>query len=333
MQFFTALLLVISLALQCDPIFGQQKKIERLGIKPTLGSPDRTPIKTLPLTSRQNVSRTKRSAGHIISDCTHVTSEEGRFFYKTLQSSDQVCGVYFLTDPDKIVEVHFEYFDVPCEDGGLVAFVDGWELSGQYFPSLQDHKKPLEERFHEFCGVKRIKKLLITSQNAGLIQYRIPKRGNGFSFVVRHLKTPNPCNIVTEGKTDVYTLRNYGKAVNCSLSGPFPAKVKVLALNVGMVSPLMSAEMETGTIHKCEKRGMKDLVQIGGSQGLDNSKLVVAEDICGIDSKPQAHDATIFCDATTVRLVSSGEFDNSVTFVIRLAGAEDILEPDLVCEL
>lgn len=56
-----------------------------------------------------------------ISECIHVTSEEGRFFYKALQDSDQVCGVYFLTDPDKIVEVHFEYFDVPCQEGGLVS--------------------------------------------------------------------------------------------------------------------------------------------------------------------------------------------------------------------
>lgn len=30
MQFFTALLLVISLGLQCNPIFGQQKKVRRI---------------------------------------------------------------------------------------------------------------------------------------------------------------------------------------------------------------------------------------------------------------------------------------------------------------
>lgn len=66
----------------------------------------------------------------------HVTSEEGDFFYKKvphLISSLQhginivdsvspmaVCGLYVVTDPDKIVEISIKHLDVECESGGLM---------------------------------------------------------------------------------------------------------------------------------------------------------------------------------------------------------------------
>jgi hypothetical protein len=54
------------------------------------------------------------------------------------------------------------------------------------------------------------------------------------------------CNILLEGKADVYTLRNCRKHVNCSLTTLYPASVEVLSLNVG----LQDVEVETGTVHK-----------------------------------------------------------------------------------
>jgi hypothetical protein len=54
-----------------------------------------------------------------------VTSEEGQFFLKsTADDASTVCGVYFVTDPDRRVEVHFDYLDVPCEGSGLVSVSD-----------------------------------------------------------------------------------------------------------------------------------------------------------------------------------------------------------------
>jgi len=58
--------------------------------------------------------------------------------------------------------------------------------------------------------------------------------------------TISACNILLEGTADVYTLRNYRKRVNCSLTALYPASVKVLSLNVG----LQDVEVETGTVHK-----------------------------------------------------------------------------------
>lgn len=69
-------------------------------------------------------------------------------------------------------------------------YVDGWEMNGQFFPSAEDHPKPLNQRFKEFCGSRPPKQLFLSSQNAALIQYRVPKRGRGFSFHVRYIRNP-----------------------------------------------------------------------------------------------------------------------------------------------
>ncbi|XP_049770633.1 corticotropin-releasing factor-binding protein [Schistocerca cancellata] len=322
--------------------------------------------------SPASLTRDKRSPYHIIKDCVTVTSEGGQFFYKAgpppppphgvltpgAAPEVPVCGVYLLADPDRAIEVHFDFLDVPCETGGLVSFVDGWELNRQFFPSLEDHPKPLELRYREFCGTRKVKEVFRSSQNAALIQYRVPQRDKGFSFTVRFIKNPTPCNILLEGVSDVYTLRNYGRRVNCTLSTLFPASLKVLSLSVGLAGagskrsasglaaasgaaappPPLGAgsgllEIETGTIHRCENRGMPDYVQLGGSEGLDTAALNVADSICGMDSKPGSTEETIFCGVTAVRLVSSGDFDNAVTVSVRQAAEDDIPAATLVCGL
>lgn len=68
--------------------------------------------------------------------------------------------------------------------------MDGWELNGQIFPNEQDHPKPIYDRFFEICGSKKPKQIFKSSQNAALIQYRVPRRGNGFSFYVSFINNP-----------------------------------------------------------------------------------------------------------------------------------------------
>ncbi|XP_046404777.1 corticotropin-releasing factor-binding protein [Ischnura elegans] len=352
--------------------------------------------------------RSKRSSEHVISDCIMVTSQEGEYFFKSPAAGPglnipgemaPVCGVYFVTDPERRVELTLNYLRVPCETGGLLSFMDGWEMNGELFPSIEDHPLPLKERFQEFCsgsggGVvlkggagaavnsaaasKKRKKergggpaapgalrpllSLRSTQNAALVQYRVPPsvRGlkgrtpdvYGFSFSVRFPRNPTPCNILVEGTSDVYTLRNYGRAVNCSLATLFPARLRVLSLSVGSapggpplsnsIHPVGGAglgaikrniEVETGTIHKCDKRGMPDYVEVGGAPGLDTANLAVADSICGMDSRPGSTVETIMCGVSTVRLVSSGWFDNAVTVALREAADQDVAEATLVCPI
>lgn len=103
-----------------------------------------------------------------------------------------VCGVYFVADPDQIIEITMKQVNVDCHTGGLMAFVDGWELNGQYFPGEQDHEQRLERRIQEFCTEQTLPQwpakaaaskawVFRSSQNCALVQYRIPERG---SFVI-----------------------------------------------------------------------------------------------------------------------------------------------------
>lgn len=72
------------------------------------------------------------------------------------------------------------------------------------------------------------------------------------SIILSPLNFCLACNILLQGLTDVYTLRNYGKPVNCSLTTLYPAQVKILALGVGLGhgQKRTPSERETGTIHK-----------------------------------------------------------------------------------
>ncbi|CAL1676542.1 unnamed protein product [Lasius platythorax] len=265
-----------------------------------------------------------------ITDCMFVTSESGPFSYVSTSNSDDVCGIYFLTDPDRTVEIHFDSYDVPCDHRGLLAVVDGWELNGELFPNEGDHILPIKDRVTEFCGKNRwyrSKKIFTSSQNAALIQYRVPLRGRGFVVSARYPKNPRPCNVLSVSTTDPFTLRNYGKRINCTLMAVYPGTVQVIALEVGSISPSHSvARMtETGTLRKCDTMSPQDQVQIGGSRDLDTTKLDVIDSICGIDSKSDIKESVPY-DVTVVRLISSGYCDNSVTVAIRSIIDNDMLE-------
>lgn len=57
----------------------------------------------------------------LLIDCMVVTSTEGHYFYKSDDEDEKVCGVYIFTEPDRTVEIYFNYLDVPCEDNALVS--------------------------------------------------------------------------------------------------------------------------------------------------------------------------------------------------------------------
>ena len=56
------------------------------------------------------------------------------------------------------------------------------------------------------------------------------------------------CNIITRAQAGVYTLRNYGKRINCSMSILSPQFVQVLTMNVCVTRRTSSAQhiAETG---------------------------------------------------------------------------------------
>lgn len=47
----------------------------------------------------------------------------------------------------------------------------------------------------------------------------------------------------------IYTLRNYGQRVNCSLVAMNPAKIQILSLTIGINNSENNKYTETGTFH------------------------------------------------------------------------------------
>ncbi|XP_053699318.1 corticotropin-releasing factor-binding protein [Sabethes cyaneus] len=284
---------------------------------------------------------------HPVTDCMHVTSEEGEFFFKktapivaapkhgrlidilSVAPVMDVCGLYFVTDPDKIVEVSIKHVDVNCDLGGLMSFVDGWELNGMYFPTEHDHPKSMEQRIEEFCNdpklwpFKPVRKAFRSSQNAALVQYRIPISGS-FVVSVRYIHNPDPCNIMAEGVAPFYTLKNHGQHRNCSLTAVFPAVMSVVGVDVG--------ERKDGVNYDCDRPGSADKLDIGGSTGLDSTSMDLSSSVCG-KSGELGPEQAIFCGTSTARLISSGRYANQAMIAVRLADESDIPLATVLCDM
>ena len=49
-------------------------------------------------------------------DCIFMASEEGEFTYKS-DGSPNVCGLYFISPPESLVEIEFTSVNVDCQTG------------------------------------------------------------------------------------------------------------------------------------------------------------------------------------------------------------------------
>lgn len=133
-------------------------------------------------------------------------------------------------------------------------------MNGEYFPSIADHRLPLEQRVSEFCVEDRrfpyrnSKRTFRSSQNAALLQYRIPKHGS-FMISVRFHSNPDrefkpwtnrergskliltsfftACHIMAEDSVPFYVLKSSNKSRNCTLTALYPAVVSLLGLHIG----------------------------------------------------------------------------------------------------
>ncbi|GAB0097655.1 Corticotropin-releasing factor-binding protein [Sergentomyia squamirostris] len=283
---------------------------------------------------------------HTITDCMHVTSEEGDFVYrkepdppiihgpggrassKRSPPSMEVCGLYVIAAPDQIIELSVKYSDVPCESGALMAFVDGWELNGQYFPGIHDHQLSIKERVKEFCNENNwfpnyqlAPKVYRSSQNAALIQYRIPLRGS-FLVNVRFKPHSKPCHIMAEGLAPFYRLQSSEYTGNCTITALFPAVVSIIGLKVGR-NPLVSNDCTF-------KNGEVDQLSVGGSPGLDSYAMQRTSSLCGHTDKVSPEQA-IFCEVTSIRLESSHRGSNIALVSVRPATENDLDIATLVC--
>ena len=72
----------------------------------------------------------------------------------------------------------------------LLQVVDGWELQGELFPSPEEVEGGLDAQYKTFCGAAAPPTLFTSSQNVALVQFRVPRAGQGFRVRVRFLRNP-----------------------------------------------------------------------------------------------------------------------------------------------
>lgn len=123
-------------------------------------------------------------------ECMFVHSEDGIYEYISRGGTNEVCGLYLISEAHQLVEFQFESFDISCAGGGLLSVIDGWELNGQFFPGTDDHPLPRDLRYQEFCGTRRPQGKFTMHQNVGLLEFRIPAPGEGFRVRVTFLENP-----------------------------------------------------------------------------------------------------------------------------------------------
>jgi len=272
------------------------------------------------------VFREKRSGNAVeqswqLEDCMTVSSKEEGVWEYISDGRSETCGLYLVTMPDMLVQVDIMEMSVDCSSG-LVVLFDGWELNGNVFPGGEDHHLSLEDRSHPKCSGSG-KTKFVSSQNAALVSFKIPAPGQGFKIRVTYRPNPDTCNILMSEMAGMFTLQNHGQARNCSLTTLlFPANFELHSLAVGAATGRQRRALSSagsGLSTNCDP----DFVQLGGSSELDSSHLMTSQTLCGEQYRP-GKGLTVLCGSSTVRLVSSGEYDNSVTVLVKAATDEDL---------
>lgn len=283
----------------------------------------------LPMQKRSPSKRNARSSATVV-QCMDMHSFAGEYKFAA-DGTGSVCGLYLISLPEKLIELEFLEFDVGCEAGGLVALVDGWEMNGQFFPPPSDHHLSLDERYMTYCGQSKPRKILVSSQNVLLIQNRIPVAGQGFTIKVNFIDNPQPCNAVSMFTQGVYTLKNFGQRRNCSISIIYPEVVHLVSVDVGVTAKMNEIDSDIGLSEQCLNRMGSDYVEVSGGNGFEHDTRNRRELVCGLNAGAERRGIPVACTNTVVRLVSSGEYFNTVTFVYTQPSQQDVMQDEGSC--
>lgn len=148
---------------------------------------------------------------------------------------------------------------------------------------------------------------------------------------------------MAEGTAPYYVLQNYGTRRNCTLTAAFMAVISIDSIEVGGTKgnvnyDVSSKSSRQATIFtefsplKCDQTDSQDKVTVGGSNGLDSHHFTKATAICG-KTELNGPEQAILCGVTSVRLESSGKFNNKVVVALRQADENDASLVTAICDL
>ncbi|XP_071375869.1 corticotropin-releasing factor-binding protein-like [Centroberyx affinis] len=244
--------------------------------------------------------------------CLDMLATEGHFTF--VASRPQLaCAAFVIAEPNEVISLELSDVDIDCSAGDFIKMFDGWVLKGEKFPSSQDHPLPLHQRYTDYCSSTAPAGASRSSQNVAMVFFRIHSPDSGFTLVVKKLYNPFPCNIMSQSPEGSFTMVMPHQRRNCSFSVIYPVEIRLTELSLGQAK---SNELSPQRQVWSGCAGSGDYVELLGGNGVDTSKMFPVADLCF--SLSGLAQMKIGCDNSVVRLVSSGNYINRVSFQYRL---------------
>ncbi|XP_017267647.1 corticotropin-releasing factor-binding protein-like [Kryptolebias marmoratus] len=250
--------------------------------------------------------------------CLDMLATEGYFTF--VASRPQLaCAAFIIAEPSEVISLELSDVSIDCSAGDFIKIFDGWVLKGEKFPSSYDHPLLPHERYTDYCSSTAPTVASRSSQNVAMIFFRIHSPDSGFSLTVKKLHNPLPCNIMSQSPEGSFTMVIPHQRRNCSFSIIYPVEIRLTDLSLG--------EAKSNEIHPLKQMwsgcsGSGDFVELLGGNGVDTSKMFPVADLCF--SSSGLAQMKIGCDNSVVRLVSSGNYINRVTFQYRLLDQNEL---------
>lgn len=253
--------------------------------------------------------------------CLDMLAMEGQFTFVASQPQ-LACATFFIAEPSELLSLELSDVNIDCTAGDFIKMFDGWVLKGERFPSSQDHPLPLHQRYTDYCTSRVPGGTTRSSQNVAMVFFRIHSPGSGFTLTVRKLHNPFPCNIMSQSPEGSFSMVLPHQHRNCSFSVIYPVEIQLTELSLAQAK---SNELSPQTQLWSGCAGAGDHVELLGGNGVDTSKMYPVADLC-FSLSALSH-MKIGCDNSVVRLVSSGNYINRVSFQYRLLDRHELPKP------
>ncbi|XP_034452383.1 corticotropin-releasing factor-binding protein-like [Hippoglossus hippoglossus] len=244
--------------------------------------------------------------------CFDMLATDGYFSFAASRPQ-LACAAFIIAEPSEVISLELFDVNIDCSAGDFIKIFDGWVLKGEKFPSSRDHQLPMHQRYTDYCSSPASGASSRSSQNVAMIFFRIHSPDSGFTLAVKKLHNPFPCNIMSQSPEGSFTMVMPHQRRNCSFSIIYPVEIRLTELGLGQAkSNELSLQRQVWS--GCSGSG--DYVELLGGNGVDTSKMFPVADLCfSLNGLAQMK---IGCDNSVVRLVSSGNYINRVSFQYRL---------------
>ncbi|KAJ0068098.1 hypothetical protein NL108_015571 [Boleophthalmus pectinirostris] len=244
--------------------------------------------------------------------CLDMLSTEGSFTF--VASRPQLaCATFVIAEPSELISLELSDVNIDCNAGDFIKMFDGWVLKGEKYPSSQDHPLASHQRYTDYCSSSAAGSSSRSSQNVAMVFFRIHGEDSGFTLTVKKLHNPFPCNIMSQSPEGSFTMVMPHQRRNCSFSIIYPVEIRLTELSLGQAK---SNELIPQRQVWSACSGSGDYVELLGGNGVDTSHMFPVADLCF--SLSGLAQMKIGCDNSVVRLVSSGNYINRVSFQYRL---------------